>query len=220
MPKKIVVLSSGGLDSMVLSYMLVAEGHSVRLLHFDLQKNSSTNELAASKLTAFLLGLPLEIVSLRGFTQMQLGYMPTDYVFADELDGPSHPSGRGDRRAFPVLIAAGIHFADITGSEALAVGAIREQADPIPGLREFFTKIGPLTALVNPGTPPIEIMTPFIGNMKAEVIQIGNTHNVPMESSWTCFFGGMGHCGVCVNCQSRKNGFATANVKDVTQYLA
>jgi 7-cyano-7-deazaguanine synthase len=219
MPNKIVALCSGGLDSKVLAYRLTEDGSTLHLLHFDFQKESSRHELAAAKATALELGCPLEIVNLDGFTRMQLGYLPTEYVMADELDTGSHPCGPKDIRAFAVVVAAGIHFAEIVGADTLAIAAIKEQVVALPSLREFFGTVGHVVGLLNPSLSPASVSVPFLKTSKADIVKLGKKLRVPMEASWSCYLGNDVHCGACANCRSRKKAFTSARVKDPTRYL-
>lgn len=67
----------------------------------------------------------------------------------------------------------------------------------------------------------IEIVNPYLEMTKAEIILIGNNIDVPFEKTISCRatrFGGLVHCGRCLPCHSRMNGFKTANIDDPTDY--
>jgi len=217
--QRTTVLCSGGLDSLVLSYQLAQENHALRLLYLNLGKKCTDNEMAAVKAAALRLDAPLEIVLLEGLTKMQLGYLPTAYVLADELDTGSHPSG-AEIRAFHITVNVGLHYAAITKSTVLALGVIGEQLAGVPGLKEFFSIVSKPASLLNPDIPAINVLTPFIDKPKSHVVTLGASLGVNFEESWTCYFGGDLQCGDCTNCKSRKKAFAEAKITDPTRYRA
>lgn len=54
---------------------------------------------------------------------------------------------------------------------------------------------------------------------KDVLTQLGHYLDLPLEKTWTCFFGYRYQCGVCPVCTTRKNGFKKAGIRDKTIYL-
>lgn len=80
-----VVVLSGGMDSAVIAYKLHQEGKKLRLVYVDYGKPVSIREKAAAKLIALHLGLPLDIVDVKGLAELQNGYVALG-PGVDELD--------------------------------------------------------------------------------------------------------------------------------------
>jgi len=64
----------------------------------------------------------------------------------------------------------------------------------------------------------VQILAPFSGITKAQIVSLGTSLGVPFVDTWSCYKGGMVHCGVCGTCVERREAFALAGVSDPTQY--
>ena len=60
----------------------------------------------------------------------------------------------------------------------------------------------------------LQIVAPFIGITKADVVKIGLGLKVPYEYTWSCYEGGDKPCGKCGTCIDREKAFAANGVKD------
>ena len=66
---------------------------------------------------------------------------------------------------------------------------------------------------------PIEILTPFSGYSKPDVIALGR--HLPLHLSFSCIHPiGVLHCGACNKCAERRRSFKIAKVEDMTEYSA
>lgn len=66
----------------------------------------------------------------------------------------------------------------------------------------------------------IELEAPFIDIKKWEIVSIGEELGVPWTFTWSCYKGGLIHCGICPTCRARKDAFRLASVEDPTSYAA
>lgn len=64
----------------------------------------------------------------------------------------------------------------------------------------------------------IRLHTPLQWLNKEGVVRLGDSLNVPFETTWSCYKGEEKHCGTCPTCRSRRQAFITAEVKDPTPY--
>ena len=64
----------------------------------------------------------------------------------------------------------------------------------------------------------IRLYTPLMFMNKAQVIRRGEELFAPFELTWSCYEGGVHHCGMCPTCRSRREGFRDAGVTDPTAY--
>ena len=64
----------------------------------------------------------------------------------------------------------------------------------------------------------VNLFTPFLGESKAHIVELGARLNVPFKLTWSCYKGGELHCGVCGTCIERIEAFRLAEIKDSTLY--
>jgi 7-cyano-7-deazaguanine synthase len=65
----------------------------------------------------------------------------------------------------------------------------------------------------------IEILRPFAGLHKREVMELGK--DLPLERTFSCIHPvGMDHCGTCNKCAERQGAFAAARLPDPTKYTS
>lgn len=66
----------------------------------------------------------------------------------------------------------------------------------------------------------LEIIAPFVGLKKADVVKKGLELGVPYEMTWSCYEGGEKPCGVCGTCRDRIKAFEANGVKDPLTVLS
>lgn len=62
------------------------------------------------------------------------------------------------------------------------------------------------------------IEAPLIRMDKEDIISLGIRLGVPLEKTFSCYTGNSKHCGDCLACALRKEGFYWANIPDKTKY--
>ena len=65
----------------------------------------------------------------------------------------------------------------------------------------------------------LRISAPFIKKDKEDIIQVGSELGVNFNLTRSCYADKKDHCGVCLACALRKQGFYWAGVPDPTRYL-
>lgn len=79
--------------------------------------------------------------------------------------------------------------------------------------REDFIRA--LNAAIKIGTyEKINLVAPFVGESKADVVKIGMELGTPYELTWSCYEGGDKPCGKCATCIDRIRAFELNGVKD------
>src|SRR5882724_75689 len=172
MVTKSVLLLSGGLDSVVLAHKLVRSRQQPRCLHFDLGRPSSLAELHFAKKTAAELGLPLEVVDMKGLFRMVLGYMPLEDAIADEWDCPEPVPEVFPISAIPTLLSVALYYAQLTRARTVYIAELREQARPTT--RRLHKQLSATTGLADPSYPRASIAAPFLGHKKPAVVSMGH----------------------------------------------
>lgn len=64
----------------------------------------------------------------------------------------------------------------------------------------------------------VQLITPFQWSKKTEILLKGTSLNIPYELTWSCYVGGVIHCGQCPTCRARHRGFEDADLDDPTAY--
>lgn len=102
------------------------------------------------------------------------------------------------------LVYAGMHAEDAAGFA---------YADCTP---EF---LGAMAAAIHIGTyGRVRLQAVFQFLKKAEIIELGQYLHVPYDLTFSCYRGGLIHCGQCSTCYARKEAFDVAGVQDPVEY--
>lgn len=215
---KVVLIYSGGLDSTVLAYWLRAQGADLHLLSFDYGQRHKV-ELRHAATVARLLGADWQLLDLSGLRVLLPGSALTDDVPVP--DGDYEAANMvvtvvPNRNAIMLAIAAG-HAAAIGADEvytAVHAGDHAIYADCRP---EFVDAMNAMLAVSLGGK--VQVRAPFVTWFKEDIVAEGARLGVPFEQTWSCYKGGLAHCGTCGTCTERKEAFDLAGVDDPTLYL-
>jgi 7-cyano-7-deazaguanine synthase len=119
------------------------------------------------------------------------------------------------RNGIMLSIAAGL--AESIGADMIALGNHAGDHTIYPDCRDSF--IGPMKEAIFNGTwAQIELYSPFLKIDKTAIAKIGHLLKVPFEHTYTCYKGGLKHCGKCGSCTERKESFSLGGVQDLTEY--
>lgn len=189
--KTIIHLLSGGLDSTVLLYDLVNQGHKVHCALFQYGQRHA-QELTFAKGHCRRLGVlftTLDVPSLRG----------------SQLTDGSGSFVVPNRNAILISIAA--NLAEATRAEAVTYGCnLDDQAGFQDCRPEFVSRINDA---LRAGGCSVEVCAPYIDKTKKEIVAIGRNLSVPMYDTWSCYLGGEKPCGVCPACVKREGALCS-----------
>ncbi len=217
---KVVVLCSGGMDSVTALYWARQEHDVAASMSFDYGSKHNPRELPFAAEHAASFGLRHEVVPLR--------FM--DRLFASDLlaSGGDIPDGHYEaenmqqtvvpfRNAIMLSIAAG--FAESIGAQGLVIAAHGGDHAIYPDCREDFMRaMGDAMRL---GTyANVQLLRPFIAMDKGEIAALGGKLGVDFARTWSCYKGGAIHCGKCGTCVERREAFAEAGLPDPTEYAS
>lgn len=215
---KVVVLVSGGMDS-VTALHAAARGHEVVAgLSFDYGSKHNHRELPFASWHCRQLGVPHEIVALdfmdRLFKSDLLksgGAIPEGHYEADNMKQTVVPFRNG------ILLSIAAGYAESAGAEGLVIAAHSGDHAIYPDCREDFMR--PMAEAIRAGTyAGIEVLRPFIDLRKEGIAAIGAGFGIDFAQTWSCYKGGEMHCGKCGTCVERKEAFALAGLPDPTVY--
>lgn len=215
---KVVVLVSGGMDSVAALYHAAREHEVVGAVSFDYGSKHNHREIPFARHHAGLLGVPHQVITL-GFV---------NELFASDLlqSGGEIPEGHYEeatmkatvvpfRNGIMLSIAAG--FAESREAEGLVIAAHSGDHAVYPDCREEFMR--PMAEAIRQGTyVGIEVLRPFIAIRKEDIAARGHELGVDFSQTWSCYKGGEIHCGKCGTCVERREAFLLSGIPDPTVY--
>lgn len=217
-----VVIISGGLDSTVLAYWLASHGTRLALLSIDYRQRHRI-ELEYACATAVQLGMSHQVADLSGLAALLGGSALTDSAVevpdGHYTDASMRATVVPNRNA--IMLDVAVAAAISCGADAVAYGAHAGDHAIYPDCRpEFFEAYQALAASANEGflPPGFEVIAPFLGLSKADIVSLGAEIGVPFAATWSCYRGLDLHCGMCGTCVERREAFAVADVDDPTVY--
>lgn len=222
--KKVVAIVSGGMDSVTLAYMLADAGNDLIMLSFDYGQRHR-KELQYAREASIVLGAQHSIIPMQFLKPFLHGSALTD----DSVDVPEgHYEAPTmaltvvpNRNAIMLSIATGIAVAEKAAFVATGVHAGDHAVYPDcrPG---FIDLMNQTMQVATEGfhEPSFTIEAPFVHMTKASICSLGDSLHVPWDRTWSCYKGGLIHCGKCGTCVERREAFSLAGVKDPTAYEA
>lgn len=181
-PKTILHLLSGGLDSVTLLYDLKAQGHLVHALLFDYRQRHR-QELQWAKYHSRrcdVLFTVLDLPELGGLTE-QSWIVP-------------------NRNA--VFLSVAVNVASQAKSDTITIGCNQDDAEMFPDCRPEF--IDAMNKATRAAGYSVEICAPFIAKRKWEIGGMAREMGIKSGDVWTCYEGGMEPCGKCPACEKLK----------------
>jgi 7-cyano-7-deazaguanine synthase len=215
---KVIVLCSGGMDSVAALYAANKEHSVQRVLSFHYGSKHNDNEIPFAAYHSDLLGLKHEIVNL--------DFMDTLFTSSLLQSGEEIPDGHYEeanmkqtvvpfRNGIMLAIATGI--AESAEAEGVVIAAHSGDHAIYPDCREPFMQA--FAQAMSSGTyATIQLLRPFISMDKASVAIEGNKLGVDFSKTWSCYKGGEIHCGTCGTCVERREAFIVAGLPDETPY--
>jgi len=215
---KVVVLLSGGLDSVTALHEALAEHEVVASLSFDYGAKHHARELPMAAWQSEKAGIPHVTVNLpfvaeefRSDLLAGGGEIPDGHYAEESMKSTVVPF----RNGIMLSIAAG--FAESRGAEAVVIAAHSGDHAIYPDCREEFLK--PMADAIRAGTyAGIVVLRPFVSIDKVGIVRRGNLLGVDFSHTWSCYKGGEIHCGTCGTCVERREAFLLAGVPDPTGY--
>ena len=214
-PPDVAVLASGGLDSAVLVAHLGARGDVVQPIY--VRFGLAWEPVEEAHLRRFLGTLP------GGSTRPLLVFEePVADLYGSHWsvsgDGVPDAGTPDDAVELPgrnlLLLAKSSVWCALHGVHAIAMGTLG--GNPFPDSSPAF--LSGFGTLVDLGlSHRLEVLTPFAGMSKAEVLQLGR--HLRLEETFSCIDPqGAEHCGRCNKCAERRRAFVTLSIDDDTPY--
>ena len=211
----VAVMASGGLDSAILVAQLAGEGRQVTPIY--VRFGLAWEDVELRHLQRFLASLPfpdirdlvvldLPVADIYGKHWSVTGHdVPDD----DSPDEAVYLPGRN-----LLLLAKSSVWCALNGISTVALGTLA--ANPFPDAdREFFEGFSALAGRAL--GYPLEVVTPFAGLAKHEVLEVGRQFQ--LDLTFSCIAPrSERHCGFCNKCAERQLAFKMLGITDTTEY--
>lgn len=215
----VVVICSGGLDSVTLAHRLAAERRLGRLVSFDYGQRHR-KELDFARACAERLGVAHDVIDIAATARLLSGSALTDDVAVPDghyAEESMRVTVVPNRNAIMLSIAFGIAAAQKASAVAAAFhgGDHFIYPDCRPGFVDAFRA---MEAQALDGMWTVGLEAPYVRLSKADIVRDGVALGVPYAETWSCYKGGARHCGRCGTCVERREAFHLAGAPDPTDY--
>lgn len=215
---KVVVLVSGGMDSVTALYHAAQDHEIVAALSFDYGSKHNHRELPFAAWHCKGLEVRHQVVNLPIINELfqsdllrSGGDIPEGHYEADSMKKTVVPFRNG------ILLSIAAGYAESVEAGGLVIAAHSGDHAIYPDCREEFMR--PMAEAIEAGTyADLKIIRPFIDQRKEEIAAIGADLGIDFSQTWSCYKGGEEHCGKCGTCVERKEAFEIAGVVDPTVY--
>lgn len=223
MPKKAVILLSGGLDSTTCLALAKSEGFECYAISFSYGQKQSA-ELDAAKNIAKNFGvvrheiLTLPMGQLGGSSLTDNSMSVPDFSEANDIPNTYVPARN------TIFLSMALAFAEVVDANTIFIGASAIDYSGYPDCRpEYFKAFQAMVDLATKQSvegEKIIIKTPLIQLTKAETIALGHKLGVDYSLTTSCYrLNPEGEaCGTCDSCVLRKKGFDEIELPDPTRY--
>jgi 7-cyano-7-deazaguanine synthase len=213
---QVAVLASGGADSAILVADQAGRGRVVYPVY--IRFGLAWEQIEETHLRQFLDALPGRL-AIRPLTVLEL---PIADVYGAHwsVSGRNAPDDTTPDEAVYLpgrnllLLAKTTVWCALHGVSRIALGTLRGNPFADSG-RQFLSGLAELASLAL--DHPLEVVTPFAGLSKAEVLALGRS--LPLEHTFSCVTPvGAKHCQHCNKCAERRKAFIEADIEDRTPY--
>ncbi len=105
------------------------------------------------------------------------------------------------------------------GYDVVALGNNLEEAGAYPDNEMIFVqKLNEVLPYATNLNRRVRLEMPVGNLMKHEIVKLGVEIGSPLSLTWSCYEGGLNHCGKCGPCYMRRKGFQINGWQDVVTY--
>lgn len=228
MPKKAVVLLSGGLDSTTTLAIAGNEGYDTYCLSFRYGQRHAV-ELQCAKNIAKALSARQHII-----VDIDLRTFGASALTETDIEVPKDRSDSEMEVGIPItyvparntiFLSYALAYAEVLVADTIFIGANAIDYSGYPDCRpEYIDAYQRMANLATQagveGKTKLRIRAPLIDKTKAEIIQIGTALGVDYSLTLSCYDPDTegSACGRCDSCLLRKRGFKEAGIPDPTRY--
>lgn len=223
MTKMAVVLLSGGLDSATCLAIAKSQGYDCYCLSLDYHQRHIA-ELEAARNIARTLG-----AAEHKTAQLDLSLFGGSALTDDKIAVPQSPTQGIPVTYVParntIMLSLALAWAEVLGAQDIFIGVNALDYSGYPDCRGEYVKA--FQAMANQATKSaveghkITVHAPLIDMTKAQIVTLGTKLGVDYSQTVSCYQAdAQGRaCGKCDSCRLRREGFASAQLADVTRYV-
>jgi 7-cyano-7-deazaguanine synthase len=229
---KVIVLSSGGLDSTTCVGMAVKEFGKENVTTVSIlygQKHSK--ELACAKKVADYYGVNhilLNLVEVFKYSNCPLLLKNNKNIKHQSYAKQIEENSEGMVETYVpfrnglMLSAVATYAMSVCGENDKIVILLGAHADDAAGCAyadcslEFVNAMDEAISIGTYGK--VSLLAPFVNSHKADIVKKGLELGVPYKLTWSCYEGGKKACGTCGTCIDRLAAFEANGVKDPIKY--
>lgn len=224
---KVIVLVSGGMDSLVTAAIANVE-HEMFFLHLNYGQRTEERELKAFNDIADFYKIDNRLIVDVGYLKEIGGSALTDKNIEVPTKKTAQSEGSNLQSKIPPtyvpfrnahLLSIATSWAEVIGAHKIFIGAVEEDSSGYPDCRAVFYEA--FQRAINEGTKPetsVEIVTPLIDMKKSDIVKKGFELNAPFHLTWSCYKSSDLACGECESCLLRLKGFREAGDTDPLPY--
>lgn len=217
---KVVVLVSGGMDSVVALHDATRGHEVVSGVSFNYGSKHNLREIPCAAAHCATLSVPHRVIPLSFMNEIfeshllaSGGEIPDGHYEEETMKQTVVPFRNG------IMLAIAGGWAESAGAEGLIIAAHAGDHAIYPDCREAFLEA--MGAALQSGTyARIALLRPFIEMNKAQIARRGHELGVDFARTWSCYKGRQIHCGTCGTCVERREAFQLAGLPDPTEYEA
>ncbi len=219
--QRCVVLLSGGVDSSVLLYSLIAD-YECYPLTINYGQRHSKEVIAARNICEARGNWLLKRWRLLDLGNLK-GILPSALTGTGEVPEGEYTEPSMAQTVVPnrnmIFLAVAAGYAEGIGAIGVAYAAHAEDHYLYPDCRPEFVFAAMDT--IEKGTGgKVRLLAPFINTTKTDIVAMGKKLVVPFGRTWSCYKGEELHCGLCSTCLERMKAFKGAGMKDPTSYAS
>src|SRR4029077_152136 len=195
--KKVVVLISGGIDSVSALYEARWDYDIVGAISFNYGAKHNEREIPFAQYHCQAQGVSHRIVKLDFIGELfksdllkSGGEVPKGHYEDESMRRTVVPFRNG------IMLSISCGYAESVEAEGLIIAAHAGDHAIYPDCREGFMLA--MNNAMQLGTyTGVELIRPFIAMTKAEIVAEGHEGGVDYSKTWSCYIGGAEHCGEC-----------------------
>lgn len=222
-PKKVVCLLSGGLDSSTCLAFARREGHACYALSFDYGQRHKRELEAAARIAAHF-GAERHLVTKIGLDAFGGSALTADIAVPKARSAAE--IGQGIPITYvparnTIFLSFALAWAEVLGSSDIFIGVNALDYSGYPDCRpeyiEAYERMANLATKAGvEGTTRLKIHTPLLQLSKAQIVALAGKLGVPFGLTFSCYDPGPDGraCGQCDACLLRRKGFEEAGVED------
>jgi 7-cyano-7-deazaguanine synthase len=222
MPKKAIVLLSGGLDSITVLALAKQQGFTCYALSFDYGQKHNAELIAAAQIASDYQVTEHKIIKL-GFGSISGSALTDADIAVPNTLQQGIPVTYVPARN-TIFLSFALGWAEVLNLQDIFIGVNAVDYSGYPDCRpEFinaFQNMANLATKAGVEGQRFSIHTPLMKLSKGQIIQLGVSLGVDYQRTVSCYSADeQGRaCGVCDACRLRKTGFVEAGIVDPTRY--